>query len=391
MRIGREIEPLLRRAARGFPAIVVSGPRRAGKTYCLRSTFPSAGYHLLEDPDVLARVKSDPRGFLESLRPPVILDEVQNAPELFAYVRTRVEAAPRRTGQWILTGSQDFALMEGVSETIAGRAAIFTLLPFSYRELGRWDLLRGGFPEVWARPGQAQTWFASYLQTYFERDVRSILNVRDLSTFRRFLTVLAARNGQVLNMSDMAAPLGVSVPTIGHWLGVLETTGLVARVPPYFENFEKRLIKSPRIYWLDTGLLCFLLGVTDKAALDRSPFVGAVFESFVASELLKNQANRGRPRELYFFRDQQGLEVDFLVPDERGGLTFIEAKWTRTPTPTMAGPIASLLPRVRDRLARGIVVHRSPPRARKAAPPVGLVPGVEAVTIEALLARLVAP
>lgn len=369
--------------------MVVTGPRRAGKTYCLRRTFPAATYRLLEDPDVLAAVRSDPRGFLESLAPPVILDEVQNATELFAYVRSRVEAEPRKAGQWFLTGSQDFALMRDVAETIAGRAAVFHMLPLSFAELGRWDLVRGGFPEVWARPRSAPLWFGSYLQTYFERDVRSLLNVRDLSTFRRFLSVLAARNGAVLNMSDIAAPLGLSVPTVGHWIGVLETTGLVARVPPYFENFEKRLIKSPKIYWLDTGLLCHLLGIESQAALERSPFIGAVFESFLAAEILKAQSNRGRRRELYFFRDQQGLEVDFVVPEPEGRVLFLEAQWTRTPTPAMARPLAALIERAGGR-ATGVVVHRAPKDA-KTDVRLPLGPSVQALGVETFLRVLEAP
>ena len=227
MQYARALAPQLARAARSFAAVILTGPRRAGKTHLLRSAFPKATYQLLESPDVLARVKGDPRGWLESLKLPVILDEIQNAPELLPWVRSFIDAAPRKMGRWLITGSQDFAMMAGVTESMTGRAAVLHLLPLSLRELGKWDLLRGGYPEVWLKPSMAGQWFASYLETYLERDVRQLIAVRDLVTFRRFLGLVASRHGQVLNRSDLAAPLGVSVPTISHWLGALETTGQI--------------------------------------------------------------------------------------------------------------------------------------------------------------------
>ena len=272
--------------------------------------------------------------------------------------------------------------MAGVTESMTGRAAVFQLLPLSLREAGTWDLLRGGFPEVVLRPSRARTWFRSYVQTYLERDVRAITAVRDLGTFRRFLGVLAARNGHLLNKTDIAAPLGVSVPTITQWLNVLETSGLVLLVPPYFENFEKRIVKTPKLYWTDSGLLAFLLGFEHLRALEHSAFIDGVFEGFVASEIAKNQANAGRPRELYFFRDQQGLEVDFVIPEPDGGLAFVEAKWSRTVGPDSAKGITALLPRVRGRRASGVVVHRGAPGAP---PSTALVPHVRAMTVEAFL------
>ena len=214
--IDRQLAPVLLAAYRHFPAVVVTGPRRAGKTTLLRKLFPKARYVLLEDPDIQARVRSDPRAFLEELQPPVVFDEIQNAPELLAYVRTLIDTKPRRMGQWLFTGSQEAPLMRGITESMAGRAAILQLLPFSLAETGKVDLLHGGFPEVLARPQARSLWFASYLQTYLERDVRAITNVRDLVTFRRFLSLLASRHGHVLNKTDLAAPLGVSVPTIGE-------------------------------------------------------------------------------------------------------------------------------------------------------------------------------
>jgi uncharacterized protein len=235
----------LLRAARHFPALIVTGPRRAGKTTLLRRLFPHASYWLAEDPDMIARLRADPRGFLDDVRPPVILDEIQNVPEILSYVRTRIDAAPRRMGQWFLTGSQEAPLMRGVTESLAGRAAVFQLLPFSTLETPRVSLLRGGYPEVLARPTAAGVWFRSYLQTYLERDVRAVSAIRDLSTFRRFLALVASRCGQILNKTDLAAPLGVTVPTLSEWLSILEITGQILLIPPFFENFGKRLIKSP--------------------------------------------------------------------------------------------------------------------------------------------------
>lgn len=377
--VSRAILPALLQAARHYPALVVTGPRRAGKTCLLRHAFPHARYLLLEDPDLQARARSDPRGFLDELRPPVLFDEIQNVPELFDYVRTRIDRTPRKMGQWLFTGSQEAPLMRGVSESMAGRAAILQLLPFSLAETARVSLILGGYPEVLSHPRGRALWFASYIQTYLERDVRALLNVRDLATFRRFLALLASRHGQILNKTDLAAPLGVSVPTVGEWLHVLEVTGQVILVPPYFENFGKRLIKSPKVYLGDSGMACHLLGIASPAELERSPFLGALWEGFVAAEILKSQINRARSKELYYFRDQQGLEVDFLFP-HAGGLWMVECKASRTVQPAMARSMESLRRSMGDRApGRLTVVHRASPSA----PPTrALAPGIEALPME---------
>jgi len=377
--IDRQIGPLLSKALRRFPAVVVTGPRRSGKTTLLRTQVPHAQYVLLEDPDIQDRVRRDPRAFIESLKPPVIFDEIQNTPQLLDYVRTLVDARPRKMGQWLFTGSQEAPLMQGITESMAGRAAILQLLPFSLAETSKASPLLGGFPEVVLRPGGRELWFASYLQTYIERDVRMITNVRDLPTFRRFLSLLASRHGQMLNRADLAAPLGVSVPTISEWVRILEITGQVIVVPPYFENFGKRLVKSPKVYWGDAGLACHLLGIQSQAELERSPFWGAIFEGFVAGEILKSQINRGQRKELYYFRDQQGLEIDFVVPQPNARFWLVEAKASKTVHPSMAAPMLSLAGATGDRATRRIVVYRKP---RTGPAFTALTKGAEALTVE---------
>ncbi|MBK9964023.1 MAG: DUF4143 domain-containing protein [Holophagales bacterium] len=276
--------------------------------------------------------------------------------------------------------------MRGVTESLAGRAAVLQLWPLSVAESAKVSLLRGGFPEVLARPRSARTWFSSYVQTYLERDVRAVAAIRDLGSFRRFLGLLATRHGQTVNRTDLAAPLGVSVPTISSWLDILELTGQVLLVPPYFENFGKRLVKSPKLFFADAGLACFLLGIETEKQLDSSPFLGPVFEGYVASEIVKSQLNAGKRREIYHFRDQKGLEVDFVVPTREGKITLVEAKATRTVRPELARSLVAL------GVAAGgagppasFVVHRGTAAGLETR---ALRPGVKSVPLPELLAAL---
>lgn len=380
--INRLLEKEIMRASRAFPGLLVTGPRRAGKTTLLKRLFPKASYYLLEDPDTISRIKADPRAFVEEARPPCILDEIQNVPELFNYLRTRIDETPHRFGQWYFTGSQDAPLMKGVSESMAGRVAIFHLLPLSSEETRKVSIVHGGFPEVLARPKTATIWFRSYIQTYLERDVRAISAIKDLATFRKFLSVLASRCGRVLNKTDLAAPLGVSVPTLSEWINILEATGQIIVVPPFYENFGKRLIKSPKIYFTDSGLVLYFLGIETESALRKSTFFGQIFEGFIASEIVKHQINNGKRREIYYFRDQQGLEVDFVIPTGSAKLLIAEAKAVRSVKPSMAGSLNKLTRAISRYKVEKCVIYLNPPKSakkgfRSISPGVRAVPAAE--------------
>jgi predicted AAA+ superfamily ATPase len=383
--IPRLISSQLLQASRRFAALILTGPRRSGKTTLLKKIFSRASYYLLEDPDMVARLRADARSFIEELRPPVILDEIQHVPEILNYVRTLIDRSPNKKGQWILTGSQEAPLMRGVTESMAGRAAVFQLLPLSTHEAANVSLLRGGFPEVLGAPSASPVWFRSYVQTYLERDVRAVSSIRDLATFRRFLALLASRCGQILNRTDLAAPLGVSVPTISEWLNILEVTSQIILVPPFYENFGKRLIKSPKLYFVDSGLACHLLGIETEGMLKRSPFLGAIFEGFVASEIIKEQINSGRPKAVYYFRDQQGLEVDFLVPVGHRELLLLESKASRTVVPQMADSLSRLSSSISGYKARSLLVFNP---GKEGAATAALRPGIKAASVKDMLAIL---
>jgi predicted AAA+ superfamily ATPase len=340
---------------------------------------------LLEDPDIIARLRADPHSFIEEIHPPAILDEIQNVPEILGYARTQIDRSPNKKGQWLLTGSQESPLMKGATESMAGRAAVFHLLPLSVLETPKVSLLNGGFPEVLAHPSVSQTWFRSYILTYLERDVRAISSIRDLATFRRFLSLLASRCGQILNRTDLAAPLGVTVPTISEWLNILEITSQIILVPPFYENFGKRLIKSPKLYFYDSGLVCHLLGIESENMLNHSTFLGAIFEGFIASEIIKLQMNSGRTRQLYYFRDQQGLEVDFLVPRGDHKLILLEAKASRTVWPETAESLSRLSKVVSNYNVDRFLIYR-PSKEKESIS--ALCPGIKALSIEKLLSAL---
>lgn len=399
--ISRTLEPVLRKAAREFPAVVLTGPRQAGKTTLLRRLFARrARYVSLEPPDVRAAAAADPRGFLDLYPPPVILDEVQYAPDLLPYIKERIDVRRGEAGQYLLTGSQNLLLMEQITESLAGRAATLRLFPLSYREMAGqvarplpWErtgsarsvprlrplwhhLLRGGYPELAAHPKRDATlWHASYIQTYLERDVRTLRQVGDLTLFQAFLRALAARSGQLLNLTDLARDLGVAVNTAKAWLSVLEASHQVRVLRPYFANVGKRLVKTPKVYFTDTGILCFLAGLRDAAHAAAGPMSGPIFETAVLAELVKALGRGGRDPEVYFWRTSTGIEVDFVV-DTGSTLIPIEVKTSATPRPAMAAGIVAFRELLGAKTAPGYVVHAGDVRL-PLAPDVTALPFVE--------------
>lgn len=324
------------------PVVLVTGSRQTGKTSLLEAAFPSFEYVSLDLPLEADRAENAGESFLAEHAPPAILDEVQYAPALFRHLKYVVDRARHQNGQYVLTGSQKLALMQGVTESLAGRVSILELHSLSLTELetafGRLDsrdqlleaLWKGGYPEVHANGLDPRRFYGDYVATYLERDVRQALNVRNLRDFDRFVRLCALRSGQLLNMQSLAGDVGVSPNTIRAWLSVLEASNIIHLLPPYFQNLGKRLVKSPKLYFLDTGLACHLCGLRSVADLKQSALLGALFETLALGQLIRAHANRGLTAPIYFYRDHHGNEVDFVIPvGERAHL--IECKWSETP------------------------------------------------------------
>lgn len=323
-------------AARQLPVVSLTGPRQSGKTTLARATFPHYAYISLENPDTREAAKADPRGFLRQFSQGVILDEAQRAPELFSYIQGIVDDTPR-AGQFVLTGSHNFLLMRSISQSLAGRCAILHLLPLSLAELSGREpadpqnlpdfanrtpygvrnlmatLHKGFYPRLHDQPIDTQPWLADYTEGYLDRDVRLLENIGDLDAFALFVRMCAARSGQLLNLSSLASDCGITHPTARRWLSILQASFLVTTLRPYFRNYHKRLIKSPKLYFLDTGLLCYLLRIRTPEDLPAHPLRGAIFETLVVAELLKSHLNRRLEPDLYFWRDSAGHEVDVLL------------------------------------------------------------------------------
>ena len=322
----------LLRLARGFPVVVVAGPRQSGKTTLARSALPGHAYVSLEDPDVRQRVAADPRGFLAGHAQGVILDEAQRVPELLSYLQTAVDA-DRRPGRFIVTGSQNLLLLEAVSQSLAGRAGYLELMPLSYTEgAAVFDtlsldelMLRGSYPAIHTADVASRDWHASYVASYLERDVRQISRIGDLLQFQRFMRMMAARCGQLLNLNAVAHDLGVAQTTARDWLTILEATYVAFRLAPYHTNFGKRLVKTPKLYFHDTGLAAWLLGITDAQTMNVHPMRGALFENLCIAEYGKHLRHAGAAGTPYFWRDNIGNEVDLLI-DRAGVLQPVEFK-----------------------------------------------------------------
>lgn len=332
--VERQAVATLQRMARGFPILAVTGPRQSGKTTLARAAFPRLPHVNLEDLDTREFALADPRRFLAPLAEGAIFDEVQRAPALLSYLLGLADASPRM-GRFVLTGSQQFGLMDSISQSLAGRVGMLTLLPLSQAELAPHQpgvsleerLWRGSYPALHAahRDLDSAQWLSAYLVTYVERDVRQLLNVSNLATFQRFLSMCAARSAQLLNLNSLASDCGISQPTARQWLTVLQASHIITLLPPYHRSFGKRLVKTPKLYLLDTGLMCHLLRIASARDLHVHAARGAVFETWVVSETLKHRYNRGLPGGLHFWRDNHGLEVD-LVFEHQGRLHAVECK-----------------------------------------------------------------
>lgn len=369
--VNREMEKTLKAAAKQFPSIIVTGPRQSGKTTLITHLFSKTHkYVSMDKPDTRLMAASDPDLFFENYPPPVIIDEIQYAPGILPYIKILIDKARDSCGKFILTGSQMFPLMANVGESLAGRVGVMTLLSFSFKEQfsGKPALdieklkkrtLTGGMPEVVLKKNiNIELWFSSYLQTYLERDVRQLRQIGDLGDFQRFLQILAAFNGQALNLSSLSRDLGVAVNTIKAWLSVLEASGQIILIKPFYLNKGKRLIKSPKIYFLDTGLLCYLSGVTNVEQIFKGPMSGQMFETVVVGEIVRSAYNKGRLPRIFWWRTSYGEEVDFVVED-KGKILPIEVKMSSVSNRRMAKGLISFRDLFADKIDEALLVNLS--------------------------------
>ncbi|MDI6731799.1 MAG: ATP-binding protein [Candidatus Margulisbacteria bacterium] len=367
----REIENTLKRAVEQFSAVILTGPRQSGKTTLFEHFFKqSHNYVTLDDPQIRALAIADPKLFLEKYPAPLIIDEIQYAPSLLPYIKIEIDTHRAQKGLFLLTGSQQFPLMQGVTESLAGRCAVLTLLPMNWQE-SRFNQLpinnnisiplfsfwvRGAFPELAANPElDSNLWYAGYLQTYLERDVRGLRQIGNLSEFQIFLQMCAARNAQLLNLSSISKDLGIAVNTIKAWINILEASQQIYSVRPYYNNKGKRLIKAPKLFFTDTGLCSHLVGLKDPVLALQGNFAGPLAESAVFGELLKFYHNRGLIPAIYFWRTAGGDEVDFII-ELNNKIVPIEVKITKTPTLLHAAPINTFCKLFQKEVNQGMVV-----------------------------------
>lgn len=372
MYIKRQLEEILKKASKGFPVVMVTGPRQAGKTTLMRRSDPKRLFVTLDDLEIRRLAKNDPKTFLERFPPPVLIDEFQYAPEILPYIKIRVDEKTTRLvkagGDYWLTGSQNFSMMEGVQESLAGRVAIFNLLGLSRKEIEKDAvlakdfisepassfetkksindifkiILRGDKPELWVNFSlNKEIYYRSYVQTYLERDVVSQLKIKDIGLFEKFMRLLAARTGQILNFSSLSAELGVSPPTVKLWVTILERSFQIFLLPAYYGNIGKRALKTPKVYFLDTGLACYFLKVGSVQDALSSYLAGNLFESWVVSEIVKSYWFKGRMANIYFWRTKDGREID-LIYEAAGKLYPVEIKLTASPRKDLFTPLENL-------------------------------------------------
>ena len=337
--IKRTLTPKLISISKKFPAVAVTGPRQSGKTTLVREAFPKKPYVLLEDPDTREFAQKDPRGFLAQYPQGAILDEIQRAPEIFSYLQGVLDEA-KTPGLFILTGSHNFLLMEQITQSLAGRVALLSLLPLSRQELLASNyafddfenhLFHGGYPRIYADGIDPKDLYANYVRTYIDRDIRLLKNVHDLTAFHTFLKLCANRVGQLLNLSSLADECGITHNTAKAWISVLESSYIVFLLRPHHNNLNKRLVKTPKIYFYDTGLAAYLIGITTKAMLSQHPLKGNLFECFIISEIIKSQLNNGNEPSVYFWQDKMGREIDCII-ENGASLVPVEIKSGKTIT-----------------------------------------------------------
>lgn len=336
MLIKREIQEELQNLMKEYPVVTITGPRQSGKTTLAQITYPNCNYCNLENPEVRHLAQNDPNAFFKAFKPPLIIDEIQRVPQLLSYIQTIVDAK-KANGMFLLTGSHQLLLNESVTQSLAGRTALLRLLPFSITELAsanidldRNELIYQGFlPRIYDHKQNPTKAYRNYLQTYVERDLRQIMQVKNLAPFEDFLRLLAGRVGQVINLHSISGDLGVSSPTLLQWLSVLEASFIIFRLQPYYNNLGKRLIKSPKLYFTDVGLAAYLLGIEKPEHVMRDPLLGGLFENMVVMEAVKSRLNKGLDPKLYFYRDNNKNEVD-LIFDKHEGLIPIEIKAAMT-------------------------------------------------------------
>ena len=357
--VPRTLEATLGRYLKVFSAVGLTGPRQSGKSTMLRAILRDEyDYVTFDYHDNVRSFTEDPRRFIREHGDRVIFDEVQRVPELFNYLKAAIDEDRRRKGKFILTGSSQFAFMRNITESLAGRIGLLTLLPFEYREvperLREQSIFRGGYPEIVVGSyREFRDWYSAYVETYLNRDLRDLSNIGDMRDFRRCLQLLAARAAQILNMSDVARDIGVTVNTVKRWVSILEASYIIFLLPPYHKNFGKRMIKSPKLYFHDTGLVSFLTGIGDREVFERGPMYGPIFENYIVSEIMKRTVHRKEDAELYFLRTSNGAEVDLLI-DRKTEVDFIEIKTSETYRREMVGAVDTF----KKKQERGYLLYR---------------------------------
>ncbi|MBI5203465.1 MAG: ATP-binding protein [Nitrospirae bacterium] len=348
----RQIEKKVIQLVKSFPSVAITGPRQSGKSTLLFNTLKGYKYITLDDPLTREQALSDPRFFLDSIGEKAIIDEIQLAPQILSYIKMNIDKSRDRKGMYVFTGSQQFAMIKNLGDSLAGRIALLDLLPFSVNEKKKGvnikttldyfvhAALTGSYPELVVDASiDVNAWYGSYIQTYLERDIRSIYNIGNLRDFQRFMRLLAGRCAQILNLSEFAKDIGVSVPTIKNWISILEASRIVYLLPPYYNNLGKRITKSPKVYFTDIGLVCYLTGVRDKTHLLQGPMAGPLFENFCIQETLKVFFNLGRMPAIYYLRTSNNLEIDLLIEGTARSLMPVEIKLNKTPSMGMGSNI----------------------------------------------------